>query len=364
MINKISVRYHNKEVGTIGANKQGDIFFQYNEDWIANGFSISPISLPLNNKVFIAKTHYFDGLHGVFADSLPDEWGRLLFEKYSKKINAKNVSVIEKLSYIGTTGMGALEYYPCSDEVLSNNENIDLDRIQNDVNKLLDEKEIDNLQDLYHLGSSSGGARPKILAKLDGEDYIVKFTSKYDSKTIASEEYHYSLAAKSLGINVPDVKLIKTSKGAYFAIKRFDRNNGKKIHMISFAALLECDFLSPCLDYRDLFKLTKFISPKKDGVLELYRRMVFNVIFENNDDHAKNFSFIYNEEAKIYELSPAYDLTKGKTYFGEHTTSVNGKGKDILDEDMLLLAKENKINLSLAKQIIENTREKYKEFKK
>lgn len=364
MMNKIVVKYHNVVVGTIVEHKQGKIYFEYDDNWIKNGFSISPILLPLRKELFEAKTHYFEGLHGVFGDSIPDSWGKFLFNKYLKKHNLTDINVIDKLSYIGNSGMGALEYYPIKDSFDINSNDVDFDVIQNEINLLLDEHEVDNIDDLFHLGSSSGGTRPKILIKLDNEDYIVKFKSRYDSSDISKEEYNYSLIAKSLGINVPDVKLINTKKGTYFAIKRFDRENNNKVHMISVSALLECDFESPCLDYRDLFKVTKYISPVKSDVIELYRRMVFNVIFENLDDHAKNFAFIYNEDKKRYELSPSFDLTRGRTYFNEHTTSVNGKGKDISDDDMLLLAKENGINLSLAKEIIKNTKDKHLEYLK
>lgn len=362
MTNKIAVKYHNRLVGTLIEHKEGKIYFQYDDEWIKNGFSISPILLPLKRGLFEAKTHYFEGLHGVFGDSIPDAWGKLLFQRYLKKHNLSGISVLEKLSYIGNSGMGALEYEPVKDSFLQDSNNVDLDYIQKEVNQLLDEREVNNIDEIFHLGSSSGGARPKILIKIHNEDYIVKFKSRYDTRDISKEEYSFSMIAKSLGINVPDVKLIETKKGTYFAIKRFDRDNGRKIHMISVSALLECDFESPCLDYKDLFRLTKFISPLKGDVIELYRRMVFNVIFDNLDDHAKNFAFIYNEEMKRYELSPAFDLTRGRTYFNEHTTSVNGKGKDISDEDMLLIAKENGINISLAKEIIKNTKEKYSNF--
>ena len=123
--------------------------------------------------------------------------------------------------------------------------------------------------------------------------------------------------------------------------------------MISVAALLECDYRAPSLDYNDLLKVTEILTNNKDEVLEMFRRMVFNVLIDNQDDHAKNFSFLYDKTLKRYRLSPAYDITPGKTYWGEHTTSINGKGKNITKYDMLQVASKNKINIDEAKAIIE-----------
>ena len=123
--------------------------------------------------------------------------------------------------------------------------------------------------------------------------------------------------------------------------------------MISVAALLEADFRAPSLDYNELIKLTRVLTRNENDVLEMFRRMAFNVLIDNQDDHTKNFSFIYDDINKTYRLSPAYDITPGRTYFGEHTTSVNGKGKNITEEDMLKLATNNKIDLGVAQLIID-----------
>jgi serine/threonine-protein kinase HipA len=164
--------------------------------------------------------------------------------------------------------------------------------------------------------------------------------------------------AKKTGINVPEIKLITSKSGRhYFLIKRFDRENGGKIHMISAAALLEVDYRAPSLDYNELIKLTRVLTRNEGDVEEMYRRMVFNVLIDNQDDHAKNFSFLYDEQNKVFRLSPAYDITPGKTYYGEHTTSVNGKGRNITEDDMLKVATNNKIDLKVAKRIIATCRD-------
>lgn len=358
MIERIDVFAGKNKVGTLALTKDNRVAFQYSEGWIENGFSINPFKLPLSNRVFVSTSPYFKGLFGVFADSLPDSYGELLLDRYLRRkgIDVRSLTSLDRLSYIGSSGMGLLEYVPDFSEA-KDNQDIDFDFIQKECNDLLDSKEVDNINTLYSLGGSSGGARPKSLIKYKGEDWIVKFSSKFDPKNIAELEYKYMSLAKEFGINVPEIELITSVKGnKYFLVKRFDRSGDKKVHMNSVAALLECDFRAPSLDYNDLIKLTRLLTSKDDDVIEMYRRMVLNVLIDNQDDHAKNFSFVYDDSKKMYRLAPAYDITPGKTYYGEHTTSVNGKGKDIADEDMVKVAKNNRIDAGRAKSIIEECR--------
>ena len=354
MIRKIDVYAKKIKVGTIALTNENRVAFQYTDEWIENGLSINPFKLPLSRQLFFATSLHFKGLFGVFADSLPDSYGELLLDRYlkSKDVNINELTCLDRLAYVGTSGMGILEYVPDL-SVETDRSQIDFDLIQKECNDLLDSKEVRDINSLYSLGGSSGGARPKSLIKYEGEDYIVKFSSRFDPKNIAELEYNYMSLARAAGINIPDIKLVKTKLGnKYFLIKRFDRNGKHKIHMISAAALLEVDFKAPALDYNELIKLTRILTKNDDDVLEMYRRMVFNVLIDNQDDHTKNFSFIYDDANKEYRLSPAYDITPGKTYYGEHTTSVNGKGKNITDEDMLKIASNNKIDLEIAKVII------------
>ena len=359
MIKKIDVYANNIKVGTLALTNDGRVAFQYDDEWLKSGFSINPFKLPLSKQLFFANSPHFNGLFGVFSDSLPDSYGELLLDRYlkSKGINNNELTCLDKLSYVGSSGMGLLEYIPDL-SIDIDRSNIDFDLIQKECNDLLDSKEVDDINTLYSLGGSSGGARPKSLIKYEGEDYLVKFSSHFDPKNIAELEYKYMSLAKEAGIDIPDIKLITSKKGnKYFLIKRFDRINGKRIHMISAAALLEVDFRAPSLDYGELIKLTRVLTKNADDVLQMYRRMVFNVLIDNQDDHTKNFSFIYDDINKTYRLSPAYDITPGRTYFGEHTTSVNGKGKNITEEDMLKVAINNKINLETAKEIIAKCKE-------
>lgn len=354
MIKKIDVYASKIKVGTLALTNDNRVAFQYTDEWVKNGFSINPFKLPLSKQLFFASSSYFKGLFGVFADSLPDSYGELLLDRYlkSKNVNINELTCLDRLSYVGSSGMGLLEYIPDLSIEIDRN-NIDFDEIQKECNNLLDSKEVEHIDELYSLGGSSGGARPKSLIKYEGEDYIVKFSSRFDPKNIAELEYKYMTLAREAGINIPDIKLFTSKLGnKYFLIKRFDRNGDKRIHMISAAALLEVDFRAPSLDYNELIKLTRVLTKNDEDILEMFRRMVFNVLIDNQDDHTKNFSFVYDDSSKTYRLSPAYDITPGRTYYGEHTTSVNGKGKDITDEDMLKVAINNKIDLNDAKAII------------
>ena len=356
MIEKIDVFANKIKVGTLALTKDNKVVFQYTDEWVENGFSINPFKLPLSKQLFFATSPYFYGLFGVFADSLPDSYGELLLERYlkSKNININELSCLDRLAYVGSSGMGLLEYVPDL-SVESDRSNIDFDLIQKECSNLLDSKAVSDINNLYSLGGSSGGARPKSLIKYDGEDYIVKFSSRFDPKNIAELEYKYMSLAKESGINIPDIKLITSKCGnKYFLIKRFDRSGNKRIHMISAAALLEADYMAPSLDYNELIKLTRVLTKNDDDVVEMYRRMVFNILIDNQDDHTKNFSFIYDDVNKTYRLSPAYDITPGRTYYGEHTTSVNGKGKGVTEEDMLKVALKNMIDKDIAQSIINN----------
>ena len=321
MENKILVYYNGSLVGTIASvNKK--YAFQYDKDWLINGFSISPFSLPLKENVFIPTDMTFNGFFGVFADSLPDSWGNLLLDRYLKKKGIKDYDGLFRLSCVGKGGMGALEYIPNTEYKID--ETIDFDNFQKESDKILSNDNDVDIGLLYKFGGSSGGARPKALITLDGEEWIIKFQSRYDIDSPGLCEYEYGLACKEIGISIPEIKLFdsKINKG-YFGIKRFDRNGKRKIHVISAA---------------DLFKLTKIITKdNKKDIEELYLRMCFNVFAHNLDDHLKNFSYYYDEDTKNYRLSPAYDMTYSNTYYGEHTTSVNHKGKDIIIDDLVLV---------------------------
>lgn len=334
----LKVFYNDKFVGTLAKAPDGLVAFEYDREWLVSGFSISPFSLPLEKKVFLPKYEPFDGLFGVFNDSLPDGWGRLLVDRLllKNKINPSEIDSLNRLAVVQEIGMGALTYKP-EHKFESEEQKSDYDKLAQECSKMLESQNSDNLDELFKLGGSSGGARPKILTKINGEDWIIKFPSSQDPKNIGEQEYKYSIVAKECGIKMTETKLFESKIcSGYFGVKRFDRGkNGHKIHMASVSGLLETSHRLPNLDYNILMKLTLELTKNYQDIEQLYRLMCFNVFAHNRDDHSKNFSFLYDENKKKWYLSPAYDLTYSSSFNGEHATTVNGEGKNPMLEDII-----------------------------
>ncbi|MCQ4637449.1 type II toxin-antitoxin system HipA family toxin [Anaerovorax odorimutans] len=364
IIKQLNVFYHEKKVGTLAAYKDGLAAFEYDQQWIAEGFSVSPFSLPISSKVFVPKIDPFDGLFGVFADSLPDGWGRFLLDRLllKNRIDPHTIGKLYRLSIVGSSGMGALTYEPAR-HFETEKSDLDLDQIAEECGKILETDFSEDLDKIFSLGGSSGGARPKILTRVDGEDWIIKFPSSQDSKKIGLQEYHYSLCAKECGIQMEETKLFPSKQCAgYFGTKRFDRRrdeNGKieRIHMLSVSGILETSHRVPNLDYTTLMKLTLEITKDFLEVEKLYRLMCFNVFAHNQDDHSKNFSYLYEEQENCWVLSPAYDLTYSYSLGGEHATTVFGNGKDPGINDLLEVAAEIGMNRKHAKILAEEIRD-------
>lgn len=348
----LEVYLSGRHVGTLAETSDHMVAFEYSEEWIQKGFSISPLSLPLRNGVFIPKKYEaFDGLFGVFADSLPDGWGRLLVDRMLKKnnINPETFSQLSRLAIVGNNGMGALEYRP-SQEFQIQMHSMSLDELSEQCTQIFESEKCDHIDELFLLGGSSGGARPKINYMLDGEEWIVKFPASFDRRGIATEEYKYSLCAKKCNIPMEDTRLLPSEiHDGYFATKRFDRNSSQKTHMISVSGLLETSHRIPNLDYNILMQLTFKLTRSYEEVEKLYRLMCFNVFAHNRDDHSKNFSFLCDNG--IWKLSPAYDLTYSNSIGGEHATTVNGNGMNPGFDELFEVANKIKFDLNKAHRI-------------
>ena len=338
----LQVLYDGRLVGTLAMTANHKAAFQYSEEWLEHGFSISPFSLPLKNQVFVPNKDYFDGLFGVFTDSLPDNWGSLLLNRLLRANgqNPDKLTVLDRLAIVGTSGMGALTYYP-EKEIQEKQGHSNLDELAEQCQKLLNTEYSDKLDELYRLGGTSGGARPKIMTTIEGEEWIIKFPAHVDGRNAGKMEYDYSCCAKQCGITMSETRLFPSDKcEGYFGTKRFDRviDNGtqKRIHMLTAAALLELDFEQQSLDYHSLMKLTKILTRDYlEDVNNMFRRMCFNVFAHNRDDHSKNFTYLYHEAENRWRLSPAYDLTYSNTYYGEHTTTVDGNGRNPGEKEIL-----------------------------
>lgn len=357
-IRSLDVSYHGVPVGTLALASEGRIAFQYADAWLEEGFSISPFSLPLERHVFLTDETFPSGVFGVFADSLPDGWGRLLVDRMLRQrgVDPYGVGPLVRLAIVGASGAGALEYRPSLEET-STRQLDDLDAVAADCAAVLAAQDADDLDTLFEMGGSSGGARPKVFYLLDDEEWIVKFPSSLDQPDIGMHEYELARAAVHAGIEMADVRLLpsKTCSG-FFATKRFDRirmadGSVNKVHMVSVAGLLETTHRIPNLSYETLMKLTFKLTGSMSEAERAHRLMVFNVLAGNRDDHSKNFSFLYDEECG-WTLSPAYDLTQNAGINGEHQMTVQGKGANISIEDMLAVAREAGISQARASEII------------
>ena len=361
---RLKVKYHGRDVGTMALYQGRLAAFEYDREWLAEGFPISPFSLPLEQKVFIPKPDPFDGLFGVFADSLPDGWGRLLVDRLMLKnhMDPRSMGNMDRLAIVGESGMGALCYEP-DYHFETENEPLDLDEIARQCRNILTTDSAENLDELFRLGGSSGGARPKILTKIDGEDWIIKFPSSADRDDIGRQEYDYSVCARECGIVMTETRLFpsKLCEG-YFGIRRFDRRREadgsyKRIHMLSASAVLETSHRIPNLDYETLMRLAQELSKDSQEVEKMYRLMCFNVFAHNRDDHSKNFTFLYEEDEDRWLLSPAYDLTYSYSIGGEHATTVHGNGRDPGMSDILAAADAAGLDRRRARRIAEQVRD-------
>ncbi|MCD8119929.1 MAG: type II toxin-antitoxin system HipA family toxin [Lachnospiraceae bacterium] len=365
----LQVFFEGQPVGTLAVARDYRVAFSYHDSWLAEGFSLNPLSLPLRKGVFLPKKYDpFEGLFGVFADSLPDGWGRLLVDRLLRKrgVDPFQVDSLNRLAIVGSGGMGALTYQP---ETLLTDETADLslDQIAVECNRMLTVDYSDNLDELFEKGGSSGGARPKIFTQIDGEEWIVKFPSSADRADIGTEEYAYSVCARKCGIDIPETRLLPSALcSGYFAVKRFDRRKMQRVHMVSVSGLLETSHRIPNLDYNTLMQLTFLLTHNYEEIEKLYRLMCFNVFAHNRDDHSKNFSFLYEDQH--WRLSPAYDLTFSNSMGREHATTVAGNGRNPGMRDLLAVAGQIKYDskkaMAIAKEVQEIVNEELSPFMK
>jgi serine/threonine-protein kinase HipA len=313
---------HGKNAGRLGLAKSGVYVFEYGRDFLETGFPISPVHLPLRPGVFTARPEPFAGMFGVFADSLPDGWGRLLIDRLllKNRIDPGSLTQADRLSLVGKNGMGAIEYRP-ENNMFKGSFKASVKMLAAEIKKVLNENYTGHIEMLVKKGGSSGGARPKALVDIKGEAWIVKFPNSGDAEDSGLMEYEYSLAAKKCGIEMPETGLLEKK---YFGVKRFDRRGKKKIHMHSAAGLLNADYRIPALDYMDIMKAALMLTKSMAEAVKIFRLMVFNILSHNRDDHAKNFSFIYDRG--MWAVSPAYDLTYSHGFNGQHTTTLLGNG--------------------------------------
>ena len=390
----IAVRFRGIEVGKIS----------YDEDQRKSSFQYNPVFLQTekfknlfpyiirrspNAQVFTEfEGETFRGLPPMIADSLPDYFGNIVFKEWLEAThkNFKNISPLEQLTYVGNRGMGALEYVPAKD--IRSNNTIEIEEITEIVKKVLDlktsieEKGLSDiaLLNIFKIGTSAGGARPKILVSehkktgllkagdfetsKDYHHYLVKLSvDENDGYSKEKIEFIYYQIAKIVGIEMMDSKMINEK---HFATLRFDRQNGEKQHILTASGLTGWDFKKPeNSTYENLFKLSIDLKLPHKDIQQLFKRMVFNLVFANIDDHLKNFSFIYDPEKDRWNLAPAYDLTYPLDALRNYTRisralSINGKRANIKKEDLLFIA--DQFTIKDANGIINEVMEATKKF--
>lgn len=360
-IDRLTVKYHGEIVGVISLTPDDKcLAFEYDPRWLAEGFSISPLELPLKTGLFLAKPTTLYGDFGIFEDSLPDGYGRYLLHKALMRegIDDRKLTAIERLSIVGNSGMGALTYEP--EAIISTGEEItDFDLLQEKALEVLKEQQDTDAGLLLYNSGNSGGCRPKAVFSDAEGHWLVKFRHTYDPKDMGLQEYHYNEIARKCGIDVPDFKL---TNGKYFTTKRFDlTDDGERIHTATAGGLLCLSLSEPVLDYSNLLALTGYITQNLKYVEEIYRRMVFNYLTDNKDDHCKNFSYQVRKDSNgkfIWHLAPAYDLTLcTEGYNGQHATSVNSTGYPTL-QDFIAVGTKIKMGEKRCREIFDEVYQK------
>lgn len=359
------------EIGKLGYDiNERKSFFQYNPDFLESGThsKFFPFILKRIKPVQVFTQYQddtFQGLPPMFADSLPDTFGNIIFQKWLTTMGIQKASPIEQLTYVADRGMGALEYKPVKE--LPPSTKVNIEEVINILEKVLQLKDNTTSTDLseqlllnvFKIGTSAGGARPKILISehqksgdiipgdrqtgLDYNHYLIKLhlddSEGYNREKV---EYAYYKLAQEAGIHMMPSKLIEDK---HFATLRFDRQNGEKQHVLSVTGLTGWDFKSQPENssYENVFKVALRLKVPHCDIEQLFKRMAFNVVFRNVDDHLKNHSFIYSHRSDTWRLAPAYDLTYAlNPLLAFKTTSralsINGKRTEISIKDIISIA--------------------------
>lgn len=353
--------------------KQGLVAFKYFESFKESGRELSPLLMPLKeDKEFYTFEHLseqtFKGLPPVFSDSLPDKFGNAILNAWLQK-NGKfieDLNPLERLSYIGKRGMGALEYVPPQSTKDISREVLDISDIVEIAKEVLDDKKeaegnLNSMENILHIGTSAGGARAKAIIAIDpktknvysgdilrNEKHVTYHILKLDgvgdienreTNGYGRIEYAYFLMAKACGIEMAYSELIEEKGRAHFITQRFDRVNGEKIHMTTLNSMASMDYNQPLMhSYEQCFGVMTKIGLDHEDYKKQFRRMVFNVIAKNLDDHTKNVSFLMDKLGK-WKLSPAYDVTyaynPNNRWLRQHQMSVNGKRNKIGRLDLM-----------------------------
>jgi serine/threonine-protein kinase HipA len=343
------------KVGRLALSKR-QLLFEYDSAFLATKLELSPYKLRLGPGVRAGEPAILDGLMGVFDDSLPDGWGKLLIDRRAVELGMSGTSLtpLDRLVLVGARSIGALVYEP--EVALDDPTVVKLSELAKEVEAVLEDASGANLERLIAIGGSPQGARPKILVQLAPGGavhfgarqimpgftaWLVKFPAKVDDPHAASLEHAYFLMAKAAGLTVPRTQLLGRTRRTpgYFAIERFDRRGAERLHTHTLGGLHHLPHGYPGLDYRDLLRTTRELTRDERAVAEMFRRACFNVFAHNRDDHSRNFAFVMDGTG-TWSPSPAYDLTFSRGPGGEHTMVVAGEGRAPTEAHLLQLAED------------------------
>lgn len=338
------------------------------------GANVCVRQAPFVRGVHLVGTVGLDGLPGFLADSLPDAWGRLLVDRQVRKsgILPQSLRGFDRLAIVGPRGAGALVFAPEVPLAPERGEELDLDQLLRGAEAILAGEESPVLEQLERVGGSAGGSRPKAWIAVDasgrirsgahalaeGESgWLVKFRApRHDPEDIGPLEFAYAKMAMAAGLEVPEPRLFETSRGRYFAGRRFDRDGTRRIHVLTAAGLLNVSAEQAlATDYIDLLALTRHLTRSEAEVLAAYRHAAFNVLAHNRDDHLKQFAFVRHDGA--WRRAPAYDLTYQQGPGGEHTLLVAGEGRHPGSGELHELARRSGLRERAARRVLDEVRD-------
>jgi serine/threonine-protein kinase HipA len=345
------------------------IHFEYNPAFLDSGLELSPFKLPLKPGVFDAGVPELHGLYGLFHDSLPDGWGLLLMHRRMRAhgVDPERISVLAWLRYLGDRGMGALTYHPAEGGPPADDAELNLGKLESEAVKVHEGRSTKVLHELELAGGSPGGARPKVVvgvgpgdAMVAGaaavpegfEHWLIKFAAREDPKDAGALEETYARLARKAGIDMPETRLFSLDrKRRCFGVRRFDRVDGRRVHVHTIGGLLHASHRLPSLDYKALLSATFALTRDRREVLEAFRRAAFNVLSCNRDDHVRNFAYLMDERGE-WRMSPAFDLTLSQGPGGYHTTSVMGEALRPTRKHLLALARSAALTEAAAEEAL------------
>ena len=341
------------------------ILFEYTAEAMRQQLELSPRMLELNVSAYEDFPVHQMRLPGLVADSLPDGWGLLLMDRAFRRAGLQSVSPLDRLAFIGDRAMGALSYEPADLDTLPD-EDVKLLDVAKQVQMVVDGADAEVLRRLMLLGGSPHGARPKALVYYDPasgvmrtqasdneEPWLVKFPANGEHKDTCAIEHAYAQLAVACGLEMPQTRYFDLdSRHAAFGIQRFDRQNGMRVPMHTLAGFLHADFRIPSVDATTFLRATRAITHDEREVAKAFQRVVFNVAFNNRDDHVKNFAFCLDQQRQ-WKLAPAYDLTFNEGPGGEHQMDVCGEARTPGRAELMRLATVAAVPAAEASEIID-----------